>query len=429
MSSPYRARIAKVRKLLGSYGRAAVLLGSAPTTIRSNDTAYPYRQDSNLYYLTGSTEPELLLFISTELKKPLLLIEPESPHRRLWEGPRRSLKPLARALAADIVEVKDLKAALRSKLDNHEYYFYQNLRGTLARKIAEELINAAPANTVRLPKLFASADALLEKLRVVKDRTELSLMQTAATVTVKSLHDAVPSIQPRAFEWQIASTVASNFARHGCPEAFTTIAASGVNAATLHHVRGDGRLKDGELLLLDCGAEHKLYAADITRVFPISGEFTPQQREIYTIVLRAQKAALRRVRDGALIKSVYDAAARELTKGLLSLKVLKGSLSSLLKKKAFRPYFPHGIGHSLGIDVHDLGPFRANTAARLRTGMVFTIEPGLYFPKRVGKAPPCGIRIEDSVVVTKTGCKILTAAMPKEIVEIEKLMRQARRAI
>jgi Xaa-Pro aminopeptidase len=262
-------------------------------------------------------------------------------------------------------------------------------------------------------------------MRLFKEPGEVKLIREAAAITNHALFETMPFVIPGQAESTIAATIEYWFRLQGATTGFNTIAATGPSAATLHYSHQSRALKRGDLLLIDCGAEHRLYSADITRVVPVGGVFSGPSKEVYEIVLAAQKAAIKAVKNNVLIRTVYDAAARELTHGLVSLGVLRGKVSALMAKKAYKPYFPHGIGHSLGLDVHDVGNLRGNNAAVLKSGMVFTIEPGLYFPKKVRNVPACGVRIEDDVLVTARGAEVLSVGFPKETREIESLFAEA----
>jgi Xaa-Pro aminopeptidase len=257
-----------------------------------------------------------------------------------------------------------------------------------------------------------------------KEQYEVDLIRRANEITNEGLLYIAARLDPGLTEAHAARTIEYVFKMNDATTAFGTIVAGGSEAAVLHHRASDRKLKRGEMVLIDCGAEYKLYCGDITRVVPCGGTFSPEQRDVYEVVLAAQKAALKNIRAGVKIAKAYDAAARVMTEGLVALKVLRGKPSELFEKKAYLPYFPHGIGHSLGIDVHDVGNLRGNKEATLEAGMVITVEPGLYFPKKVGKVPACGVRIEDNVLVTAKGCEILSAGFPKEISEIEALVAQ-----
>ena len=417
-------RIKRVQSSLKDHGSAAILLSSAPASVRSRDTLYSYRQNSDFYYLTGCKEKSLALLISTEHESPLLYAPPVDPHQVLWEGKNVSPRSIARKIKAKCKITKNITDEILSDLKGHENLFYQNIPNSFSNRIAEKLL-AVPSNTRRtLPSNLSHSDVILEPLRLIKSREEVSLIREAARITDRALRDALPLVRPGTRERDIAATINYSFQLNDAETSFPSIVASGPAAATLHYENLTGRLKKDQLLLIDCGAEFELYAADITRALPVSGKFEGVTAEIYNIVLEAQSAVLRRVKPGVKMKTLQLAAARVITQGLRDLKVLKGSVSILMEKHAYRPYFPHGIGHSLGLDVHDLSSHRDSGGAKLKKGMVITVEPGIYFAKQSRNIPACGVRIEDDVLVTSTGCKILTPEFPKSQNEIEKLMQK-----
>ena len=412
-------RIRKAQKLLRSEDKSSVaLISSTPTPTRSNDTHYRYRQGSDLLYFTDLERPNTLLLLSSK-EEPVLITQRQSELSKVWEGPQKSLRLVAKALGVEFIEVDNPQGAAWKKLNGHDQLFFEPRTSAIGMKLAQKAFETPAAGRGKFPHQFTHLDRFSAKLRIKKDKTEIAHIQRAVDVTIESIKNTLLLMRPGISEAEIAHTLEYNFRMHGCEVAFTTIAAAGKSAATLHYEDYTAKLKRNELLMLDCGAEYRGYAADITRAFPVSGTFTEPLAHVYEIVLEAQKAAISKVKDGVRIKTLYDAAAKALTEGLKELGVLRGKTSALLEKKAYRPYFPHGIGHSLGLDVHDVGDLRNNTSPKLEAGMVFTVEPGLYFPKRKGNAPACGVRIEDDVYVTKSGCKILTKNCPKEIDEVE----------
>lgn len=402
---------------------AVMVIASAPQVLRSRDSLYHYRPNSDFFYLTGSDIQGCAILLSAKFSKPILLSPPADPVKTLWEGKQPSPKALAEKLKADLVISKDILRELRGRIRGHDCLVYQNTAKTIGWTLAQFVFELPSHERGNYPRHFAHSDTVLEPLRLLKEPAELQFIRRANSITNQALSFVAEQLAPGMYEYEVARTVEYVFGMNGANCGFGTIAASGASAATLHYESMHRKLKAGDLLLIDCGAEYGLYSGDITRVMPVSGTWTPIQKDIYACVLAAQKAALSSVADGVKIFKVYMAAARVLTEGLRDLKVLRGKTSSLLEKKAYRPYFPHGIGHSLGLDVHDLSNHRGNNDAVLEAGMVFTIEPGLYFSKAVGKIPPCGIRIEDNVHVTRSGCEILSAGFPKEISDISKLMR------
>jgi Xaa-Pro aminopeptidase len=422
MSAHLKRRIQKARLLLKKEGGAGLLLSAPPVVRKSGDTSYAYRPDSNLFYMTGCEAREFSIFISSERSNGVLIAQPENPHTATWEGAQPNFRKLSKALGLEYREVKDMANEAKCLIANHDKLYHQNTPGTLSWKIASEIQASPYFARPSMPPSFAHADSLIENLRLYKDETEIKLIKQAAAITNHALHETVPFVTPLSQEKDIAATIDYLFRVQGGEPSFNTIVASGPSAAVLHHEQQTRVLKNGDMLLVDCGAALENYAADITRVVPISGHFTAIQKEIYSIVLEAQKAAIKTVKPGVRFAKVYEAAAKVLTQGLVDLGVLKGKVSELMRDGAHKAYFMHGIGHTLGLDVHDLGNLRAKGDGILKPGMVVTIEPGLYFSKKLRHINPCGIRIEDDILVTSRGHEVLSEGFPKEISEIEEMM-------
>ncbi len=423
MTINYKKRIARVYKELKKAGRpTALLLGSASNRLRSLDQFHTFRQDSNFFYLTGSQGHGFCILLSTESKNPLLFAPPVNPLQIVWEGEGESASELAKSLGCDLIQSEKLLPEIKRRLLGVELLYFQNQHENLAWKISKELIELDTAQRGRYPASFINVDEIFTTLRLYKDADEIKFIRQAIALTHTALQSVLPHITNGGSEQEIAAHIEYIFNLHGARPSFSTIAAAGASGATLHYHALNQNLRARDLFLLDFGAELNMYAADITRTLPISGKFNPMQAEVYQAVLNAQKAAIRKIKHGVKIIKVYQAAAEALTVGLQDLGILKGKLSKLMEKKAYLPYFPHGIGHSLGIDVHDIGKLRGNNSAVLENGMVFTVEPGLYFSRKTGKVPAMGIRIEDDILVTAKGCENLSKAIPKEIAEIEEWM-------
>lgn len=417
----FRRRLAKLLTVLRE-GPDTLLLGSAPLAVRSRDTHYPYRQNSDFWYLTGLQARDTLLLVGGRNREILLIVPPVNPVRVVWEGPGENLKRIARDLGAELVVSENPEREARARLGGTRTVFTHNIPGSIAWEIAQRLFALPSHERAALPARFAHSDVVIEPLRLYKDRDEVARIQHAAKITAEGIRAILPMIVPGTREADIAAALEYQFIRRGGHAAFRTISATGPSAATLHYESYRRRLRRGELFLLDCGAEYEMYSADITRMFPVGGVFEHPQRMVYDIVLRAQRAALKTVRDGVRVKAVYDAAAKEIAKGLVKLGLARGTPRTLIENGTVKRYFPHGIGHTLGLDTHDVGNFRGNPNAVLRRGMVFTVEPGIYLPKPLGGLPPCGVRIEDDVYVTARGAEILTSEIPKERRDIEELM-------
>lgn len=418
---PLKPRLKSVKAKLRDDAPAALVVTSSGQSARSRDISYPFRQESDFYYLTGISEPGYTLLISSKLKEPVLFAAPVDPVKVVWDGAGDSAMSHAKRLGAKLIETNNPKAEILKILKGVDLLYYQNSRGSLGREIASDLFNLSSHLRGSLPSRFAHIDTLLTPLRLIKDRVEIELIRRAAQVTNSALFGALSLIQPGASEQEVAGVIEFYFRSSGAIPAFGSIVASGASAATLHYHKLTGTLRKGELLLLDVGAEMELYSGDISRVIPVSGRFSPAQRELYQVVLNAQKSAIRKMRPGAAMIDVQRHAIGILTEGLVDIGVLRGKVTKLVATQAYKRYFPHSIGHPLGLDVHDVG---TGTSAPLilKPGMVLTVEPGLYFAKRTGKIPACGIRIEDDILITKGAPEVLSEGFPKECAEIESLL-------
>ena len=423
MPNIFRRRITRVWEALKEeHVPSALLISSACQAPKSRDTFHPFRQDSDFYYLTGSLSRDLVLLLSSSAKTPLLFAPPPDQKQLLWEGKTTKARRLADQIGADLIVSSGLEKEVINRLNRIECLYFQNRRGTLAWKIAQTLIEKPSHLRGSLPARFCSADLILHELRLYKEPEEVALISRAAEITALALRSALPYIKAGNSEAQLAATLDYCFRLEGAQPAFETIVACGKNGATLHHHPGPAKLRSEDLVLIDCGAQSEMYCADITRVLPVNGRFSQAERELYAIVLEAQLAAIAKIRPGITVQTVHKAAARIITAGLVELKILRGRTSQLLAKQAYKPFFPHSIGHNLGLDVHDVGLVREEGSTVLKAGMVITVEPGLYFRKNLGKFRPCGIRIEDDILVTAAGAKVLSPGFPKDWREIERLL-------
>ncbi len=396
------------------------MISSNPPVQRSADQFYPYRANSDLFYFTGVCTPDTTLVIRNYAKpNAVLIVSPVDPIRKVWEGAPIDPRPLAKAAGVEVSVSKRHTQSVLELLVGADCAYTQAIRGTTSSSVRQDLSSRSVDQLGKLPATFSELEKFTAHLRLFKEPSEIEAIVRATYVTGDALQSAFPYLQPGATERDIGAFIDYYYRCAGGEPAFGTIVAAGRSAATLHYHALSRTMRRGELVLIDTGIELDMYAADITRTVPVGGTISPVHRTLYEAVLSAQQAAISKIKDGVLIKDVYSAAATELTIGLKEVGVLKGATSALMKREAYKPYFPHGIGHSLGIDVHDVGSLRGNQGARLKAGMVFTVEPGLYFNKGVGKVPPCGIRIEDDVLVTKVGSSVLTEnAFPKELDEL-----------
>ncbi len=423
------------KQLMEQMGRGAIaILPGAPLRLRNRDTEYPYRPDSDFYYLTGFPEPEAVaVLIPGHAHGEYILFSRErDPEKEVWNGARAGQEGACRDHGADdAFPIDDLDDILPGLLEKCERVycamgvqpeFDQHLIGWVNK------IRAKSRAGLRPPEEFIALDQVLHEMRLFKSRAEIALMKQAARISAGAHRRAMRMCKPGMMEYQIEAELRHEFMRLGSQApAYNSIVAGGANACVLHYTDNRAPLKDGDLLLIDAGAELDYYASDITRTFPVNGRFSAEQRAVYEIVLEAQYAALAKVRPGNHWNDPHEAAVRVLTQGLLELGLLKGTLAKLIKAQAYRRFYMHRTGHWLGMDVHDVGDYKIGDAWRvLEPGMVLTVEPGLYItPGSSGVARKwwgIGVRIEDDVHVTPKGHEILSADAPKTVAEIEALM-------
>lgn len=426
----------KRRKLLMQrVGKGNIaLIGSADVRTRNRDVDYPFRQDSDFYYLTGFNEPDALAVFIPEREQGeyILFCREFDKKKALWEGAHAGLEGATKHFAADdSFPIDDLDEILSGMLENKTKVFYpmgrdSDLDHSLQTWI-KHIRNQSRSGIVA-PAEIASLEPILHEMRLFKSPAELELMRRAADVSAQAHVKAMQLCRAGRFEYQIEADIVHHFMQSGLRAvAYPSIVASGKNACTLHYTANNDKLKVGDLLLIDAGAECDHYAADITRTFPISGKFTEPQAQLYQLVLDTQLAAIEQLQPNIPWNAAHDASVEVMTKGLVKLGLLKGSVKKLIKDEKYKQFYMHRIGHWLGMDVHDVGDYKLNQEWRtLQAGMVLTVEPGLYIPENCktvdAKWRGIGIRIEDDVLITKTGYEILTNGVPKTIVDIEALM-------
>ncbi len=426
----------KRRKLLMQrVGKGNIaLISSADVRIRNRDVDYPFRQDSDFYYLTGFNEPDALaVFIpGREQGEYILFCREFDKKKALWEGAHSGLEGATKHYAADdSFPIDDVDEILSGMLENQNKVFYpmgrdSDLDHSLQAWIKH--IRSQSRSGVIAPAEIASIEPILHEMRLFKSSAELELMRRAANVTAQAHVKAMQLCKAGRYEYQIEADIVHHFMQAGLRAvAYPSIVAGGKNACVLHYTANSDKLKNGDLLLIDAGAECDHYAADITRTFPISGKFNEPQAQLYQLVLDAQLAAIEQLQPNTPWNAAHDASVEVITKGLVKLGLLKGSVKKLIKDEKYKQFYMHRIGHWLGMDVHDVGDYKLNQEWRtLQAGMVLTVEPGLYISENCKtvdtKWRGIGIRIEDDVLITKTGHEILTDGVPKTIVDIEALM-------
>ena len=413
------------------------LIGSASIRTRNRDVNYPFRQDSDFYYLTGFNEPDsLAVFIPGRKQGEYILFCREFDEKKaLWEGAHAGLEGATKHYKADdSFPIDDLDDILPGMLEDKGKVFYpigrdSDLDHSLLVWINH--IRSQSRSGVNAPGELVSLEHILHEMRLFKSPEELKLMRHAADVSARAHIKAMQRCKPGLYEYQLEAEIVYSFFQDGLRAvAYPSIVASGKNACVLHYTGNADKLKAGDLLLIDAGAECDHYAADITRTFPISGRFTEPQKKLYQLVLDAQAAAIAQIKPGVPWHLAHDASVEVLTKGLVALGLLKGRIPKLIKDEKYKQFYMHRIGHWLGMDVHDVGDYKLDKEWRLlEPNMVLTIEPGLYIPEDCQTVDEqwrgIGIRIEDDVLVTETGHEILTGAAPKTIADIEKLMQAA----
>ena len=415
-------------------GNIAVI-ASAMTKIRNRDVEYPFRQDSDFYYLSGFSEPDAVaVFIpGRELGEYIIFCREYDPQKALWEGAHAGLEGAIENYGGDdAFPIDDLDEILPGMLENKGIVYYPMGRDSdLDHKILEwtNNIRSQTRTGISAPVEFITLEHLLHEMRLFKSGAEIQLLREAAEVSVKAHIRAMQACASCTSEYEIEAELLHEFMSHGLrSSAYPSIVAGGKNACVLHYTENMSRLRKGDLLLIDAGAECDHYAADITRTFPISGRYSPAQKQLYELVLNAQLAAIEKVRPGIPWDHSHEVAIEVLTGGLVDLGILQGEVSELIASGAYKQFYMHRIGHWLGMDVHDVGEYKiAGEWRLLEPGMVLTIEPGLYIPEDCqevsNKWRGIGIRIEDDVLVTGDGCEILSAGAPKTVLEIEALMQ------
>lgn len=425
------------RQLLRLMGRDSIaILPAAPVRQRNNDVEYAYRQDSDFYYLTGFCEPEsvAVLIPGREQAEYILFVRDRDPTRETWDGYRAGPAGATRDFGADdAFPITDIDEILPGLLENRAKVFYtMGVYADFDQRVVgwvNGLRTAQARNGRHPPGEFVALDHVLHDMRLYKSRTEVEIMREAARIAGQAHVRAMRFCRPGRKEYEIMAELVHEFRRHNADTSYHPIVGGGPNTCILHYRENNQTLRDGDLLLVDAGCEYECYASDITRTFPVNGRFTPEQRAVYDVVLEANLAAIAKVRPGNHWNEPHEAAVRVITQGLVKLGLLKGRVSTLERQQAYARFFMHRTGHWLGMDVHDVGDYKVGDEWRvLEPGMVMTIEPGIYIPPGTRGVPKrfhnIGIRIEDDVVVTKTGVEVLTTHAPKDPQEIEALMAQ-----
>ena len=419
-------------RLAAQLGDGIAIIATAPEATRNRDTHYPYRFDSYFYYLTGFTEPEAVaVLIGGAAPRALLFCRDKDETREIWDGFRYGPQAAQQTFAFDAAySIAELDTRLPELMGNV---------GKLAYAVGFDpawdarvlgWLNAVRSKArqgIRAPAEIVDVRAMLDEMRLFKDNHEIDTMRRSGQIASDAHRRAMRATQPGRFEYEIEAELLHHFYAQGAQApAYPSIVAGGANACVLHYVENRASLRDGDLLLIDAGCELDGYASDITRTFPVNGKFSAAQKDVYQIVLAAQDAAMASVCPGNTWIAPHQAAVRVLTQGMVDLKLLHGSIDELIESEAYSRFYMHRTGHWLGLDVHDAGEYKREGEWRaLQAGMTLTVEPGLYI-RPADDVPEAlwhiGIRIEDDVLVTESGCEVLTSA-PKTVNEIEDWMR------
>jgi len=425
------------RQLMRLMGRDSIaIVPAAPVRLRNSDVEYPYRQDSDFHYLTGFDEPEsvAILVPGRAQAEYLLFVRDRDPARETWDGRRAGPAGATRDYDADdAFPISDIDEILPGLLENREKVYYaMGVHPDFDQRVVGWVngLRAQAKHGRHSPQEFVALDHVLHDMRLFKSRAELDMMRAAARIGAAAHVRAMRACAAGRHEYELAAEITHEFRRHNADHSYQPIVGGGENACILHYRENDAALQAGDLVLIDAGCEYQSYASDITRTFPVNGRFTAAQRAVYDIVLEANLAAIAKVRPGNHWNEPHDAAVRVITQGLVRLGLLKGRVPTLEKALAYKRYFMHRTGHWLGMDVHDVGDYKLGDEWRVfEPGMVLTIEPGIYIPHSARAAPKrlrgIGVRIEDDVVVTRSGCEVLTSGVPKQAADIEALMGAA----
>lgn len=422
-------------QLMTEMVEGVAIVPTSPELIRNRDSHYPFRFDSYFYYLSGFKEPESVLFVIAGPKaKTILFCRDKDMEREIWDGFRYG--PAGAVIEFGIDEaysMSQLDELAPQLLANQSKLFYSLGADTAWDARVTGWINQlrTQARTgVSMPDSIVDVRKLLDEMRLYKSEAEVAVMRRSANIAAAAHQRAMQFTRPGMMEYEIEAEFLHEFYRHGSQApAYTSIVAGGANACTLHYNANNAKLRDGDLLLIDAGCELDGYASDITRSFPVNGKFSAPQKDLYELVLASQAAAISKVAPNNHWNTPHEAALDVLVRGFIDLGLCKGSHDEVLEKGSYRQFYMHRTGHWLGLDVHDAGEYKDQVGdwRKLEPGMTLTVEPGCYV--RPAENVPeyfwnIGIRIEDDVLVTSSGCEVLTSAAVKSVADIESLMKQ-----
>lgn len=418
-------------------GNSVAIVPSAVAVSRNSDVEYPFRQDSDFYYLTGFDEPDAVLVLIPGRKEGevVLFCRDRDPEMEIWNGYRAGPEGACNQYGADQAwPVSDIDAKVQSLMQGCQRLYYSiGTNEKLDQQVRDWLngIRAQARQGAVAPSEMVMLDHMLHEMRLIKGEQEIRLMREAGRISAEAHVRAMQYCKPGLAEYQLEAEITHHFAVNGCRQpAYSSIVGGGDNACVLHYTENWDELRGGDLVLIDAGCELDYYAGDITRTFPVSGVFSAQQKALYELVLKAQLVCIDAIKPGVIWNNIHDLSVEVLVQGLVELGLLQGEPAELIESGAYKRFYMHRVGHWLGMDVHDVGDYKIDGEWRpLEPGMVMTVEPGLYIAPQDETVEECwrgiGIRIEDDVLITEQGYEVLSAGAPKTVDEIEQLMAAA----
>jgi Xaa-Pro aminopeptidase len=421
---------------LGPGGVAVVR--SLPERLRNGDAFHPFRQHSDLYYLTGFVEPDATLVLrpGADTERVVMFVRPRDPELEVWDGRRAGVEGAKATYGADeAYPAAELNTKLWELISNSEELHYalgldDDMDLMVGRALAR--LRKSEKKGKRPPRAVVDPRVALHELRLRKRPEELAALRKASRITIEAHIAAMKLGRPGVFEHELEAEINYTFRKAGgTGPGYATIVGTGENATILHYIENRCAIADGDLVLVDAGCEYDHYTADITRTWPANGTFSAPQRKVYEVVLRTQEGAIAMAKPGATIDQIHEHCVKSLTEGMIELGLLAGTVDERVADQSYRKFYMHGTSHWLGLDVHDVGAYtKAGKSRPLEAGMVITVEPGLYIAANAPDVPPelrgIGVRIEDDVAITGTGNEVLTAACPKQIAELEAICRSVR---
>ncbi|MDX1900766.1 MAG: Xaa-Pro aminopeptidase [Gammaproteobacteria bacterium] len=428
----FAARRAQLMKHIGKTSIAIVK--AAPIMYRNHYHEHAYRQDSDFHYLTGFDEPEAIAVFAPGRGdgEYILFSRRKDPDKEVWDGYRAGQEGAKKIYGADEAwPTETFAEKLPGLLENRDQIYYATGMDANFDTVIFEAINTLRSKVrsgVNWPDTFMDIQPILHEMRVIKSPAEIELMQKACDISIEGHIRAMRACKPGMYEYQLEAELTYAYLSNGShAHAYTPIVGSGENACILHYVTNNKKIENGDMILIDSGCEYDYYASDITRTFPANGKFSAEQRAIYEVVLAAQRVGIEALHPGNHWDKIEETVLRVIVEGLRELKLLKGSVDEIIEKRTYVPFYMHRCGHWLGLDVHDAGRYKIKEAWRtLKPGMVRTMEPGVYISSNIPNVPKqwhnIGVRIEDDVLITENGNRVLSEKLPKEISDIENIM-------